>query len=129
MQQSDWSLCQDVNIQCSAECWTNHKLLCAKLSLQVQQRIVGKFKRRRYAAVVLLYDDSICKEFNAEVKKLLSEGWTQEESATSRWDMLRDCVLKAAKSVLGWEDSKQPDWFVESYLKLCPLIIKRKCIF
>jgi len=90
---------------------------------------VRKFKRRRYATVALLCDDSICKEFNAEVKKLLSEGWTQEEGATSRWDMLRDCVLKVAKSVLGWGDSKQPDWFVESYLKLCSLIIKRKCIF
>ena len=43
--------------------------------------------------------------------------------------MLRDCVLKAAKSVLGLEDSKQPDWFAESYLKLRPLIIKRNHLF
>jgi len=34
--------------------------------------------------------------------------------------------LKAAKSVL---DSKQPDWFVESYSKLPPLIIKRNHLF
>ena len=35
---SDWSLCQDVNVQHFAECWTDHKLLCAKLSLKVQWR-------------------------------------------------------------------------------------------
>jgi len=34
---------------------------------------MGKFKRRRYV-VALLCDGSICEEFNAEVKKLLSEG-------------------------------------------------------
>jgi len=39
----------------------------------------------------------------------------QEEGATFKWDVLRDCVLKAATSVLGWEDCKQPDRFVESY--------------
>jgi len=60
---------------------------------------------------------------------LLSQGWTQEEGATSKWNVLRECVLKAAESVLGWEDSKQPDWFIESYSKLRPLIIKRNCLF
>jgi len=69
------------------------------------------------------------KEFSAEVKKLLSEGWTPAEGATSKWCVLRDCVLKAAKSVLGREDSKQPDWFVESYLRLHSLIIKRNHLF
>ena len=128
MRQSDRSLCQDVNIQCSVECWTDHKLLCAKLSLKVQLCRVRTFKRRRYA-IALLRDNSKSKEFNAEVKKLLSQGWMLEEGATSKWCVLRNCVLKAAKSVLGWEDSKQPDWYVELYSKLRPLIIKSNHLF
>jgi len=122
MWQSDRSLCQDVNVRHSAECWTDHKLLYGKLSLKVQWLWVRKFKGRRYV-VALLRDSN-----NAEVKKLLSEGWMPEDGATSKWCVLRDCVLKAAKSVLGWEASKQPDWFVESYLKLSPLIIETRIV-
>ena len=48
MWKNDQSLCQDVNVRRSAECWTDHKLLYAKLSLKVQWRRVRKFKRRRY---------------------------------------------------------------------------------
>ena len=84
-----------------------------------------RFKRRRYA-VAIMQDNNMSKEFNAEVKKLLSEGWTPAEGATSKWCVLRDCVLKAAKSVLGWEE---PDWFVESYSNLRSLIIKRNHLF
>ena len=108
MWQNDQSLCQDVNVRCCAECWTDYKLLCAKLSLKVQWRRVRKFKRRRYA-VVFLQDSNISKELKAEVKKLLSEGWMIEEGAASKWFELRNCILKAAKSDLGWEDSKQPN--------------------
>ena len=46
--------------------------------------------------------------------------------ATFKRDVLS---LKAAKSVLGWEDCKQPDWFVESYSKLHHLIIERNRLF
>jgi len=63
------------------------------------------------------------------VKKLLSEGWTPEKDATLKWCVLRDCVLKAAKSVLEWEDSKQPGWFVGLHSKVHRLIIERIVCF
>jgi len=62
MWKRDRSLCQDVNTRHSAECWTDHKLLCVKLSLKVQWHRVRRLKRRRYA-VALLRDNNISKEF------------------------------------------------------------------
>jgi len=58
-------------IRHSAECWTDHKLLCTKLSLKVQWRRVRRFKRRKYV-VALLRDNNI-------------EGWMPEEGTTSKW--------------------------------------------
>ena len=128
MRRADRSLCYDVSVRRSAECWTDHKLLCMKLGLKVKRHRAVRWKKRKYA-VTLLRDDGIREEFNAEASKLLSKGWRKESSATSKGEVIRDSLLKAATSVLGWEDSRQPDWFVEAYSVLRPLVTKRNQLF
>lgn len=60
-------------------------------------------------AVTLLQDDDICKQFNTIVIKLLSEDCKQEASATSKWKVIKDSLLRAGETVLGWEVNRQPD--------------------
>ena len=124
MRRADRSLCYDVSVRRPAECWTDHKLPCAKLGLKVKRHRAVRWKKRKYA-VTLLRDDGTHEEFNAEGSKLLSEGWRKESSATSKWEVIRDSLLKAATSVLDG----QPDWFVEAYLVLRPLVTKRNQLF
>ena len=98
MRRADRSLCYDVSVRRSAECWTDHKLLCAKLGLKVKRHRAVRRKKRKYA-VTLLRDDGTREEFNAKASKLLSEGWRKESSATSKWEVIRDSLLEAATYV------------------------------
>ena len=43
------------------------------------------------------------------------KGLEAGKSIHFKMEVIRDGLSKAATSVLGWEDSKQPDWFVELY--------------
>ena len=46
-----------------------------------------------------------------------------------KWEVIRDGFVGAAKSVLGWESRRQPDWFKENAPVLKELIDKKNLLF
>ena len=57
------------------------------------------------------------------------ELWTVDSPIDDQWSALRSALTEAAKSVLGTEKHKQPDWFLDSAELLEPLLQKRSQIY
>lgn len=47
---------------------------------------------------------------------------SSEHSAEQKWNILKDCIVSAAKAVAGCRERKQPDWFTEAADTLQPLL-------
>ena len=55
--------------------------------------------------------------------------WQGGASGAEKWKVIRDGLVSAGESVLGWETRRQPDWFKESASVLKELIEKRNMLF
>ena len=74
MRQNQRRLCCDVTVIRSAECWTDHKLLRAKLQPKPSQKIAkGKIKGR--FAVAFLHDEKVRQEYITCVTEAVNGKW------------------------------------------------------
>ena len=123
MKQSQRRLRSDVTVMRSADYWTDHKLLRAQLLLQARS---GK----RYA-VAALRGENVRKEYIKCVRDAGDSKWSSE--AVDRWsqevESIKEWLTKAAESVLGLEDRRQPDWFQENSTVLTHMILKQNSLF
>ena len=55
--------------------------------------------------------------------------WDDGLSGAGMWEVIRDGMVSAAESILGWETRRQPDWFNESAPVLKELIDRRNLMF
>ena len=99
MRQRQRKLCLDVDAVRSADCWTDHKVLCTKIRMKVTHKPSASKIRPRFAVSSLR---------EAEVRERYS---------------------KAAEVVLGQERRRQPDWFLDNIQTLGALITKRNTFF
>ena len=72
-------LCHDVGVVRSADCWTDHKLLCAKLSMKVPHKPSASKIRPRFA-VSCLEDSSVRERYSNAVMREVRQDWNQEAS-------------------------------------------------
>ena len=68
----------------TAECWTDHKLLRAKVKLRPPAKVAGAKTRKRLAVSGLL-DENVKKEFNENVRKAVEEEWRVEANGNQKW--------------------------------------------
>ena len=128
MRQSQRRLCRDVSVLRSAECWTDHKLLRAKMKLKCPTKVANAKTRKRFAVIGLL-DEHIRKRFNEDVRKAVVDEWCAEASSEQKWGVIRDNMVKTAKRILGHEQMRQPNWYKENEISLNKLIDKRNTLF
>jgi hypothetical protein len=128
MRQRQRHLCCDVSVLRSADCWTDHKLLRAKLKVRCLVKSPQAFTRKRYD-VCRLRDKEVCKNFNDKVCSLVEQNWVSELDGAGKWEVIRDSMAGAAEDVLGWETRRQPDWFKESSSALKGMIEERNELF
>ncbi len=128
MRQKQKRLCTDVSVVRSAECWTDHKLLKAKLQFQIQPTSPPKKTRARYA-VSRLRDAEIRAQFSKAVVDEVNREWSADVGGERKWKQLESGMKKSAEMVLGWEKRRQPDWFLDSIDQLRGLIQKRNALF
>ena len=128
MRQNQRRLCCDVTVLRSADCWTDHKLLRARLQLKTPTRPAKSKTRRRYD-VAALVNDSVREEYNKRIREAIVGEWKKEENGVRKWEIMRDGMMSAAESVLGWENRRQPDWFRDNITVLQQLITKRNKLF
>ena len=117
MKQKQWRLCSDVFVVRLAECWTDHKLLMAKLRLTTPLKTKPGRSKKRYA-VSRLNDRKIRKKYSKLVEEAVGDKWSSDAGGENMWEMLRDGVKKSAEKVLGWEKRRQPEWFRDSSVDL-----------
>ena len=80
--------CRDISVICKADCWTDHKLLRAKIGLQVATSRSRGSGRHRFA-VYKLRNANVCSTYNKEVLVRIAPLWDENMSAVEKWDVLR----------------------------------------
>ena len=84
----------------SAECWTDHKLLKAKLMLRGPPKPKKPVKRKRFA-VSRLSDEKTREQYRKCVEEAVSGEWCSEAGGNRKWDLFRDGLRNSADKCLG----------------------------
>lgn len=111
----------------SADCDTDHALVCSKLRILPRKlhRSKAKGKPRINAARTGVPD---CRqEFVTAIQESLQD--LPEQDATARWSTIKDAVYSAAISAFGKRERKNHDWFDANLPEMEPVIeAKRKAL-
>ena len=103
----------DLRIVCampSAECWTDHRLVRAKLRVRIKRK--ARFNKPKAPAklnVSKLHDPDTRTKFSDSLKCLEN---------VSDWETFRDTMYKVGKDTLGTVTKKHKDWFDPEILSL-----------
>ena len=128
MRQNQRSYCCDVSVLRSADCWIDHKLLCAQLKIGITKKRVKAVTRKRFA-VSGLRDSKVHERFVEKVCDIVEESWDEMASGVEMWEVIRDSMVNATEITLGWGNRNQPDWFKEKGSLLKELIDRRNLLF
>ena len=101
-------MCRDVGVIRSADCWTDHKLLRAKISIKVPAKPSASKIRPRFA-VSSLRDPKVRERYGNTVLREVTQNWRQEASGERKWTVIKEGLNKAAKAVLGQEKRPSPN--------------------
>ena len=102
MRQKQRRLCRDVGVVRSADCWTDHKLLCAKILMKVPHKPPA-IKKRPRLAVSSLKDSKFRERYSNAVFSEVSQDWNEEASGERNWRTIKEGMRKAAEAILGQE--------------------------
>ena len=115
--------CLDVQVMRGATCWTDHKLVRAKLRLDLcctrrrNGRKLAPIDVERFADPLI--QQSFCSDVSEGLREVNLAG---ELGASSAWDRIRECLLSSAVKAVGRRRRRQPDWFVMGEHLLSPLL-------
>ena len=105
MRKNQRRLCNDVFVMRSAECWTDHKLLKAKLMLRGPPKPKKPVKRKRFA-VSRLSDEKTREQYRKCVEEAGSGEWCSEAGGNRKQELFRDGLRSSAEKCLGWENRR-----------------------
>ena len=119
----------DVTVKrgCS-ECNTDHQFR-ARMAWRGLKKRAGMNEGKRYDVSGLVScmgsDDMstgrpLQQDYIEEVLERATSAWPEEGTVEERWEVLRSAMLESADELLGYETSRQPDWFQESADQLRP---------
>ena len=128
MQQSQCYCCTDATVFRSAQCWTDHLLLCATMSFipVTHKKLSGRHRRLNFFP---LRNTTFASRFVDRVVHLVKSRWDDNADGLTKWSVVRDGLLDASTKMLGLSKRYQPDWFVEAGDVLRLLIDKRNNLF
>ena len=93
--------CRDVQVMRGADCWTDHKLVRAKLRLGLP-RVHSRERKVLPFSVHKLLVPSVRDEYRSCLESALHEHPSRSElSSEDNWQILKSCVVSAAKEVVG----------------------------
>ena len=93
-----------------AECWTDHRLVRAKMELKIRPKAQHTTTRRAKKLEVSKF--SLLPETKSIFQNALS---SIELDGTNLWEDFKVTVLTAAQDTLGFRKRKCQDWFAENY--------------
>ena len=115
--------CRDVKVMRGANCWTDHKLVRAKLNIVVPHHAGKKGMCMPFAVHKLSTSEARREEYQESLQSnLLDRPHSEDDAAERNWDALKSSIVAAAEETLGRGRRKQPEWFADSSKFLVPLI-------
>ena len=108
-----------VSVCRSAECWTDHRLVRAKLRLKIRRKIrSGAPRVPRKIDVGRLADPA--------VRNLYSDSLNASLNGVRDWETVRDTIFRVGKEVLGFRKSSHKDWFDDSNVEIQKLLSEKR---
>lgn len=116
----------------SADCDTDHSLVCSKVRLRPRRIHHTKHKARSRIDTTRTSKPELRERFADIVSKTLENCPTG--NATARWDFIRDAIYQAASDTFGKRTRKNEDWFEAGIEEIEPALaaksaalLKYKC--
>ena len=104
----------------SADCDTDHSLVCSKVRLHPKRFHRSKQEGRPRIGTARVSLPGPRERFAETMEKALEDCPT--DSATARWNYIRDAVYEAASDAFGMRDRKSEDWFEAGIKEMEPAI-------
>lgn len=111
----------------SADCDTDHSLVCCKIKLCPKKMFRTKVKSNPRLNTGNMQDPVLIsqfgKTFECELGKMKS---SNPGTADQDWQSLKEAMHSAALTTFGRKKPKTCDWFESKSKELCPLIVKKR---
>ncbi|XP_076041899.1 uncharacterized protein LOC143025776 [Oratosquilla oratoria] len=120
IRRSNIKLVQITRTYHSADCDTDHSLVCCKISLQPMKLHKSKQKGKPRMNTTGMHLPEKVEEFAKSLQKALSVEH-QHCSAAEKWNHLRNTIQKTALATFGKKTSKN-DWFDAKFSEISPII-------
>ena len=110
---------------CGAECWTDHRLLLAKLNLKIKpiRRPQSSKSHKKLNIQKILQQatkDQLAEEMSKQLETLQTSNDIEED-----WKLLKEITYSTALSVLGSTQRKHEDWFDQNDEEIGILLEKK----
>tara|TARA_B110001454_G_scaffold15635_1_gene14033 strand:+ start:278 stop:3463 length:3186 start_codon:yes stop_codon:yes gene_type:complete len=111
---------------CGADCYTDHKLLVSKLSLQLmpKRRPQGQ-KVAKKMDIAKLKEASTKDKFVKDLKNGLKDIKTSPTDPEENWKNLKNLIQTTAKDTLGPKKRRHQDWFDDNDPEIQALLDKK----
>ena len=107
-----------------AECWTNHRLVRAKMELKIRPKVRHTTTSRAKKLEVSKFSHL------PETKNIFQNTLTSIElDETDLWEDFKVKLLSAAQDILGLRKRKCQDWFAENYEEIDALLETKRNLF
>ena len=145
--QRDRQLCRDCRVICSADCGSDHRMVCLSLELPHATRFQRTSSSRRRPhfnislpkptpgmskeerAAVMERVKSFQGSVTSSLTSLSTDSAQEQPSVEERWSTLRDSLVNAGCEHLGYVQRHQPDWFLSNQEVLEPLLQERRLCY
>ena len=108
-----------VSVCRSAECWTDHRLVRAKLRLKIRRKV-----RSGVSSVPRRID--VGRLADLDTRKLFSDTLTASLNGVQGWDNFRDTIFSVGKETLGFRKRNHKDWFDDNNLEIQKLLAEKR---
>lgn len=111
----------------SADCDTDHSLVCCKLGLKAKRIHHTKSRPKLRIDTVQTRSYPKVQKFGQRMESCLTKNIPN--SSSEKWDYLKDCIHQNAIEIFGRKTKKSHDWFEENIDILMPLLeTKRRAL-
>ena len=118
--------CKDVRATRGANCWTDHVLVRAKLTVGTPPFTSRKGKSCMPFAVHELSTSARRDEYREQLElQLQDRPHNDNDTSEQNWEALKHCIVTAAEETVGRGKAKKPEWFEECSECLVPLIVAK----
>ena len=115
---------------CGAECWTDHRLIVARLNLHIQpKRRPQGAKAPKRVNVNKLKTDDAKKSFVETLAEHLESVKVESQTVESFWKDIRETVYNTAMECLGPISRKHQDWFDENCTEIIKMMEEKRSAY